>query len=82
VEMLYRETKEVRVKERAQAVLLAAGGDHSYEQIAQAAGRARSAIQRWIAAFENDGGGCVLFPAGPGRRQTQPDERCRGEGCL
>ena len=55
VKKLHRKTKDVRTRERAQAVLLAAGGHHTYEQIAQAVGRSRSTAQRWIERFEQEG---------------------------
>lgn len=72
VETLYRKTKDVRVKERAQAILLAVDGDHSYEQIAKAVGRARSAIQRWITAFEQDGVSALYSRQGQGGGRPSP----------
>jgi len=52
---LYRETSDPRVKERAQAVLLALGGTRTYGEIAEVVGRARSTVQIWIADFVRDG---------------------------
>ena len=72
VEMLYRKTKEVRVRERAQAVLLASDGDHSYEQIAQSVGRARSTIQQWIASFVRDGVNAFFSRQGQGGGRPSP----------
>ena len=36
-------------------MLLAHGGQHTYEEIAEVVGRARSMIQRWIDQFESHG---------------------------
>ena len=55
VRRLYRVTKDTRVKERCQAVLLAHGGQHSYQEISEVVGRSRSTIQRWIEAFCDEG---------------------------
>jgi len=70
VKKLHRETKDVRTKERAQAVLLAAGGHHTYEQIAQAVGRSRSTAQRWIERFEKEG--VCFFSSRQGRGGGRP----------
>lgn len=51
----YRRTQDTRVKERCQAVLLAHGGQHTYEEIAQVVGRSRSTIQIWIQSFCSEG---------------------------
>jgi transposase len=72
VETLYRKTKDVRVKERAQTILLAADGDHSYERIAQTVGQARSSIQRWIAAFEREGIYALYSRQGRGGGRPNP----------
>lgn len=55
VRRMYRETKDTRVKERCQSVLLAHGGHHSYQDISEVTGRSRSTIQRWIKAFCDEG---------------------------
>jgi transposase len=70
VKKLHRETKDVRTRERAQAVLLAAGGHHTYEQIAQAVGRSRSTAQRWIERFEHEG--VAFFSARQGHGGGRP----------
>ena len=51
----HRSTRDTREKERCQAVLLAHGGQHTYEEIAEIVGRARSTIQTWIKEFEGRG---------------------------
>ena len=70
VKKLHRETKDVRTKERAQAILLASGGHHTYEEIAKTLGRSRSTVQRWIERFEKEGVG--FFPARQGRGGGRP----------
>ena len=70
VKKLHRKTKDVRTRERAQAVLLAAGGHHTYEQIAQAVGRSRSTAQRWIERFEQEG--VPFFSSRQGRGGGRP----------
>ncbi len=62
----YRETSDVRVKERAQAVLLATGGRHTYEEIGRVVGRSRSTVQVWIADFVRDGLGSLETRQGKG----------------
>lgn len=51
----FRVTRNVRQRERIQAVLLASGGRHSFEEIAGVVGRARSTIQEWLNRFEEGG---------------------------
>ena len=66
-EQFHRE-KDVRRKERLQAVLLAMGGQHTYEEIARVVGRARSAVQTWIRRFVKGGMAALLERrASPGR---------------
>lgn len=67
VKKLHRETKDVRTQERAQAVLLAAGGQHTYEEIAQTVKRSRSTVQRWIERFQKDGTSSFSACQGGGR---------------
>jgi transposase len=62
----YRETQDTRVKERCQAVLLAHGGQHTYEEIAQVVGRSRSTIQIWIQDFCKKGLASLLTHQGRG----------------
>ena len=72
VETLYRKTKDVRVRERAQAVLLAADGNHTYEQIAKTVGRARSSIQQWVGAFGKNGVDALYSRQGKGGGRPSP----------
>jgi transposase len=64
----FQQEKDVRRKERLQAVLLAMGGQHTHEEVARVIGRARSAVQTWIARF-TEGGITALLARGtsPGR---------------
>lgn len=62
----FQREKDVRRKERLQAVLMAMGGQHTYEEIARVLGRARSAIQVWIARFVKGGLDALLA------RRTSP----------
>lgn len=52
---LFRETTDCRTKERAHSILLAAGGGHTYQEIADLLERSKSAIQDWISKFQADG---------------------------
>lgn len=70
VKKLHRETKDVRTKERAQAVLLATGGQHTYQQIAQTVERSRSTVQRWIERFAKEG--VSSFPTRQGQGGGRP----------
>ena len=45
VRRLFRETTDGRTKERAHSILLAAGAEHTYQEIANLLGRSKSAIQ-------------------------------------
>ena len=53
--MLRRNPRNVKHKEKVQALLLAHSGRKSYEEIAEVVGRARSTIQVWVKAFEENG---------------------------
>jgi len=68
VRRLFRSTKNVKDKERLQAILLAMGGQHTYKEIAAVVGRASSHIQTWVKCFE-DGGidGLLARGKAPGR---------------
>ena len=64
----FHRAKDVRHKERLQVVLLAMGGQHTYEEIAQVVGRARSGVQSWIARFAAGGiAGLLERRSSPGR---------------
>ncbi len=69
------------MKERCQAVLLAHGGQHTYEEIAQVLGRSRSVIQAWIANFRAEG--LAGLPSrqgqGGGRPTTMQKEQIQQE---
>jgi transposase len=62
----HRSTHDTREKERCQAVLLAYGGRHTYEEIAEIVGRSRSTIQRWIKDFTKDALGSLSHQQGQG----------------
>ena len=47
----FQKTKDVRERERLQAVLLACGGQHSFEEIAGVVGHSKSTVQRWLDAM-------------------------------
>ena len=49
---IFRKTRDTRTKERAHAILLATGGEHTYQEIADLLGRSKSAIQDWISRFQ------------------------------
>ena len=68
VRKLFRASEDPREKERLQAVLLAMGGAHTYEEIAGIVGRARSRIQIWLDRFESGGiKGLLARGKAPGR---------------
>lgn len=77
----HRSTRDTREKERCQAVLLAHGGRHSYEEIAEAVDRARSTIQIWIKEFEQRGLSslCHHQGQGGGKPTKLRDERIQRE---
>jgi transposase len=70
VRCLYRETNDVKVKERAQAVILATGGNSTYQEISDTVGRARSTVQLWIKDFEEQG--LDSFPSRQGQGGGRP----------
>ncbi len=51
----FRTCTDASLKLRLQAIMLAAGGQHSYDEIAEVVGRARSLVQRWVARFRKGG---------------------------
>ena len=55
LESIFRRTKDARVKERCQALLMAEEGGHTYEQIAKRLCRSRAIIQIWVKNFIEDG---------------------------
>ena len=69
---IFRKTKDTRTKERAHAVLLATGGEHTYQQIADLLGRSKSAIQGWISAFQNSGTDSFYTRQGRGGGRPSP----------
>jgi transposase len=73
----YRKTQDTRVKERCQAVLLAHGGQHTYQEIAEVVGRSRSTIQVWIKGFCAHGVGSLESRQGlgGGKPTAMRDER-------
>ena len=77
----YRQTQDTRAKERCQAVLLAHGGQHTYEEIAQVVGRSRSTIQLWIKAFCEDGPASLESRQGQGggKPTAMRDERIQAD---
>jgi transposase len=52
---LRRKPRNIKQKEKVQALLLAHSGKKSYEEIAEIVSRARSTIQVWVKAFEEKG---------------------------
>ncbi len=70
VRRTYRETSDVKIKERAQAVLMAAGGNSTYEEIAATVERARSTAQLWIKEFAAHG--LESFPSRQGKGGGRP----------
>jgi len=69
---LFRETTDTRTKERAHAVLLATGGEHTYQEIADLLGRSKSAIQDWISNFEKTGVSSFYTRQGRGGGRPSP----------
>ena len=64
----WRRGDDVRQQARLQAAWLATTGQYTYEQIAQAVGRARSTIQLWINQFTAGGvAGLLARKKAPGR---------------
>lgn len=55
LQQLARTTAGARARERAQLALWAASGEHTLEDLAQLAGRARATIQLWLDKFRADG---------------------------
>ena len=51
---------DARVRERAQCALWAASGQHTLEDLAEMAGRARATIQNWLDKFNAGGVGALL----------------------
>ena len=73
---LRRKPRDIKQKEKVQALLLAQSGRRSYEEIAEAVGRARSTIQVWVNAFENQGVGWLEEKAfHPGRPSEVSDPK-------
>ncbi|MCK4563805.1 MAG: IS630 family transposase [Verrucomicrobia bacterium] len=72
VRVLHRETQDVRTKERALSILLASGGEHTYEEIAQTLRRSRSTIQLWIKGFEKEGIASFSARQGQGGGRKSP----------
>jgi transposase len=60
-----RAATDVRDKERLQVALWSTSGQHSLEQLAQLAGRARSTIQIWLDHFEAGGVEALLKREAP-----------------
>lgn len=71
---LRRKPVNVKQKEKAQALLLAHSGTKSYVEIAEIVGRARSTIQEWVKAFEDQGIGWLSYrPVRSGRPSDMKD---------
>jgi transposase len=51
----FRTCTDAALKLRLQAIMLAADGQHTYDEIAEVVGRARSLVQRWVAGFRKGG---------------------------
>ena len=73
---LRRKPVDVKQKEKAQALLLAHSGTKSYQEIAEIVGRARSTIQEWVKAFEEQGIGWLSYrPVRSGRPSDMRDPK-------
>lgn len=76
VEKRYRNTRDAREKERLLALRLACDGQHSFDDIAQELGRARSCIQRWLDRFSQGGiDALVERKKAPGKTSPLCDEK-------
>ena len=77
---LRRKPRNPKQKDKAQALLLARSGKHSYEEIAEVVGRARSTIQEWVSAFEKKGLKWLdEVPVHPGRPSRMHDPKLHEE---
>jgi len=73
---VYRNPRNPKQKEQAQALLLAHSGKNSYEEIAEVVGRARSTIQVWVMGFEEKGLDWLNeVPVHPGRPSPMTDPK-------
>jgi len=72
VRKIHRETKDVRTKERAQVILLAAQGTLSYHRMAATVGRASSTIRRWLDEFCESGIDALICRQGQGGGRPSP----------
>lgn len=76
VERRYRKTRDSRDKERLLALRLANDGQHSFDQIAEEVGRARSCVQLWLDRFMKGGVDALLErKKAPGKISPLSDEK-------
>ena len=69
---LRRSTRDTGVHERCQALLLAHGGNHTYEELARQLGRAKRTIQNWLAAYCTSGVVSLTSKQGQGGGRPSP----------
>jgi transposase len=67
-----RQTRDAGVLERCQALLLAHGGNHTYEEIAHQLGRAKRSIQNWVGAYCDHGVEALRSKRGQGGGRPSP----------
>ena len=72
VKRLYRTTKNVNTKERAQVILLATEGTRSYQELARTVGRASSTVREWIGRFCESGLDALESRQGQGGGRPSP----------
>ena len=66
LEQSFRQVKDVRDRQRLEAVRLACTGQHSLEQIAEVVGCSRATVQNWLGKFKRGGIDGLLERRKPG----------------
>src|SRR5262245_45227336 len=69
----FKQTEDVRLRERLQAVLMVARG-RPRQQVAQDVGCSKRSLRRWLAAFEAGGVDALRITWGGGRPREIPAE--------
>lgn len=70
LEEVYRETEDVRVRERVQAVRMASSGQYTQEEIATAIGCVRRTLQNWLEAYRAGGVDKLVARRKPGASRS------------